>query len=82
MFFYSDFFSRIKKVVKENALNRSRTIVIVSDSTMTDSDSDDLLSADFLEPGELLESDDDEQPDVESTSARTSQSLLQNRPKV
>lgn len=48
---------------------------------MADSDSDDILSADFLEPGELLDSDDD-QPDNNSTSARTSQTLAQNRPKV
>lgn len=48
---------------------------------MADSDSDDILSADFLEPGELLDSDD-EQPDNKSTSARTNQILQQNRPKV
>ncbi|XP_050436525.1 nuclear cap-binding protein subunit 3-like [Adelges cooleyi] len=49
---------------------------------MADSDSDDnLLSADFLEPGELLDSDD-EQLDNNSTAARTSQSLPQNRPKL
>lgn len=49
---------------------------------MADSDSDDnLLSADFLEPGELLDSED-EYLDDNSTAARTSQSLSQNRPKV
>lgn len=48
---------------------------------MADSDSDNILSADFLEPGELLDSDD-ENPDNTSTSARTSHSLPLNRPKV
>lgn len=48
---------------------------------MADSDSDDILSADFLEPGELLDSDD-EQPNDKSTSARTDQTLSLNRPKV
>lgn len=50
--------------------------------TMADSDSDDILSADFLEPGELLDSDD-ERPDAnDCSSARTSQSMPSNRPKV
>lgn len=49
---------------------------------MSNSDSDDILSADFLEPGELLDSDEDEQPDSNSTSARTNQSILVNRTKV
>lgn len=48
---------------------------------MADSDSDNILSADFLEPGELLDSDD-EHPNDTSTSARTSHSLPLNRPKV
>lgn len=48
---------------------------------MADSDSDNILSADFLEPGELLDSDDENQ-DETSTSARTSHSLPLNRPKV
>lgn len=48
---------------------------------MADSDSDDILSGDFLEPGELLDSDD-EQLDTNSTSARTSQPVPLNRPKV
>jgi len=48
---------------------------------MADSDSDDILSADFLEPGELLDSDDG-QPDDKSTSARTSQSMPLIRPRV
>lgn len=48
---------------------------------MADSDSDDILSGDFLEPGELLDSDD-EQLDNNSTSARTSQSMPLNRPKL
>lgn len=50
---------------------------------MADSDSDDILSADFLEPGELLDSDDDENADDNGcTSARTGQSVPVNRPKV
>lgn len=48
---------------------------------MADSDSDDILSTDFLEPGELLDSDD-EHVDNKCTSARTSQSITLNRPKV
>lgn len=48
---------------------------------MANSDSDDILSTDFLEPGELLDSDD-ELPENNSTSARTSQPMLVNRPKV
>lgn len=52
------------------------------DIIMANSDSDDILSAEFLEPGELLDSDEDEQPDNNSTSARTSQSILVNRTKV
>lgn len=57
------------------------TEVFTFDLIMADSDSDDILSADFLEPGELLDSDD-ERPDSISTSARTSQAMPLNRPKV
>ncbi|XP_025410570.1 nuclear cap-binding protein subunit 3-like [Sipha flava] len=49
---------------------------------MANSDSDDILSAEFLEPGELLDSDEDEQQDNNSTSARTNQSVLVNRTKL
>ncbi|XP_050533475.1 nuclear cap-binding protein subunit 3-like [Daktulosphaira vitifoliae] len=49
---------------------------------MADSDSDDnLLSVNFLEPGELLDSED-EVLDDNSSAARTSHSLSQNRPKL
>lgn len=49
---------------------------------MADSDTDDILSEGFLEPGELIDSDDN-QPIDNSTSARTSQPMAQlNRPKV
>uniref|UniRef100_A0A2H8TSF2 Nuclear cap-binding protein subunit 3 n=1 Tax=Melanaphis sacchari TaxID=742174 RepID=A0A2H8TSF2_9HEMI len=49
---------------------------------MANSDTDDILSDGFLEPGELLDSDD-EQPIDNSTSARTSQPMTQlNRPKL
>ncbi|XP_001950154.1 nuclear cap-binding protein subunit 3 [Acyrthosiphon pisum] len=49
---------------------------------MADSDTDDILSEGFLEPGELLDSDDN-QPADNSTSARTSQPMAQlNRPKL
>lgn len=49
---------------------------------MANSDTDDILSDGFLEPGELLDSDN-EQPIDNSTSARTSQQITQlNRPKV
>lgn len=49
---------------------------------MADSDSDDILSADFLEPGELLDSDDENVDNDGCTSARTGQSVTVNRPKV
>lgn len=56
---------------------------------MADSDSDDILSADFLEPGELLDSDEDDDgvrpvtDDSCTSSARTSRlTTSTNRPKV
>jgi hypothetical protein len=63
-------------------LNLYRIAVLLYDLIMANSDSDDILSAEFLEPGELLDSDEDEQQDNNSTSARTNQSVLVNRTKV
>lgn len=70
-------FNQFRKIHLIVVQSKCLSIILI----MANSDSDDILSADFLEPGELLDSDD-ELPDNDSSSARTSQPFLLNRSKV